>query len=143
MSNWTIIRTSLPTYITSSLGQCTTTLEDRIKSRVDYTAASQDGVQLLQIIKQLTYSFEDCKKLFDAPCDVKEGIYQMRQGEYESLQDFYEQFKNHVNMMDEVGAIFADNSLVGEVTMMNGQTHANGQENGKRPSNHHSLHTRY
>ena len=44
----------------------------------------------------------------------------MRQEEYESLQDFYEWFKNHVAMMDEVGAIFADDSLVGQVAMMNG-----------------------
>ena len=44
----------------------------------------------------------------------------MRQGEYESIQDFYKRFKNHVTMMDEVGAIFADASLVGQVAMMNG-----------------------
>ena len=77
-------------------------------------------VQLLQIIKQLTYSFKDCKKFSDALCDIKEGFYWMRQGEYESKQDFYKWFKNHVAMMDEVGAIFADDSLVGQVAMMNG-----------------------
>ena len=111
------------------MGQCTTTLEDQIKSHVDYAAASQDGVQLLQIIKQLTFSFKDHKKLSDALCDVKEGFYWMKQGEHESLQDFYKQCKNHVTMMDEVGAIFADDSLVGQVAMMNGGAHAN---NGDR-----------
>ena len=102
------------------MGQCTIDLEDQIKSHVDYAAASQDGVQLLQIIKQLTYSLEDCKKLSDALCDLREGFYQMRQGKYKSLKDFYEQLKNHVTMMDEVGAIFADDSHVGQVAMMNG-----------------------
>ena len=31
-------------------------------------------------------------------------------------------------MMDEVGAIFADHSLVGQVAMMNGQPHANDED---------------
>ena len=52
----------------------------------------------------------------------------MRQGEYQSLQDFYKWFKNHVTMMNEVGAIFADDSLVGQVAMMNGQAYADNED---------------
>ena len=37
-----------------------------------------------------------------------------------SLQDFYKQFKNHVALLDEVDEIFVDDSLVGQVAMMNG-----------------------
>ena len=56
------------------MGQCTTVLEDWIKSHIDYTTGNQNGVELLCIIKQLTYSFEDHKKLSDALCEVKDGF---------------------------------------------------------------------
>ena len=48
--------TSLHTYV---MGQCIVGLEEHIKSHADYESASQNGITLLQIIKQLTYSFED------------------------------------------------------------------------------------
>ena len=56
------------------ISQCTEALEDKIKSHVDYTRASQNGTRLLKIVKQLTYSFEDRRKLSDALCEVMEGF---------------------------------------------------------------------
>ena len=103
------------------MGQCTDALADKIKSHIDYATANQDGIYLLRIIKQLTYSFEDRHKLSDALCDVMEGFYKLRQGDHEMLQDYYEQFKSHVGVMDEVGVVFAGSSLVGEVALSNGQ----------------------
>ena len=41
------------------LGQCTEALADKIKSHIDYVGANQNGILLLCIIKQLSYSFED------------------------------------------------------------------------------------
>jgi hypothetical protein len=41
------------------LGQCTEALEERLKLHQDFPAAHNDRVALLQIIKQLTYSFEE------------------------------------------------------------------------------------
>ena len=44
----------------------------------------------------------------------------MKQRVHESLQDYYNCFKNHIAMMDDVGAVFADDSLVGQVAFSNG-----------------------
>ena len=110
------------------MGQCTVGLEEHIKSHADYESASQNGIALLQIIKQLTYSFEDRRKLADALCEVKEGYYRMRQGEHESLQDYHEHFKNPMAMMEEVGASFADTTHIGEIVLKKGHTTANSND---------------
>jgi hypothetical protein len=57
------------------MGQCTEALEDRLKLHEDYPAANNDGIALLVIIKRLTYSFEERRKLVDALTDVKENFY--------------------------------------------------------------------
>jgi hypothetical protein len=62
------------------LGQCTEALEERLKSHQDFPVAHNDGVALLQIIKRLTYSFEERRFLADALTDVKENFYGFRQG---------------------------------------------------------------
>ena len=54
------------------LGQCTDGLHVKLKSHQDFQAADQDGIELLAIIKELTYTFEECRKLSDALLDVKE-----------------------------------------------------------------------
>ena len=110
------------------MGQCTVGLEEHIKSHADYESASQNGIALLRIIKQLTYSFEDRRKLADALCEVKEGYYRMRQGEHETLQDYHERFKNHMAMMEEIGASFADTIHIGEIALKNGRTTANSND---------------
>ena len=61
----------------------------------------------------------------DALCEVKEGYNRMRQGEHETLQDYHEQFKNHMGMMEVVGASFADTIHIGEIALNNGHTTAN------------------
>ena len=85
------------------IGQCMEALAEKIKWHVDYTRANQNGIRVLQIIKQLTYSFQDRRKLSDALCEVMKGFYKLQQGEHESLQDYHKRFKSHVALMDEVG----------------------------------------
>ena len=52
----------------------------------------------------------------------------MKQGEYEALQDYYECFKNHVAMMGKVGAVFVDDSLVGQVALSNEQVNVTDRD---------------
>ena len=85
------------------ISQCTEALADKLKSHVDYARVNQNGIRVLQIIKQLTYSFEDHHKLSNALREVMEDFYKMRQGEHELFQDYNEWFKSHVALMDEVG----------------------------------------
>ena len=106
------------------LGQCTEALEDRLKSSQDWAAAQQDGLLLLSLIKRVTYTMEERRHLPDGLLDVKEEFYQMRQGKNESLQRYYERFKNQVAVMREVGVSIVDEALVNQVANSNGRTNA-------------------
>ena len=41
------------------IGQCTESLQDKSKSHQDFLAAYQDGIELLLLIKELTYTYEE------------------------------------------------------------------------------------
>jgi hypothetical protein len=56
------------------LGQCTEALEEQLKSHEDFPLAHNNGVALLIIIKQLTYSFEEQQMLADAFTNIKENF---------------------------------------------------------------------
>ena len=103
------------------LGQCTETLEDRLKSNADWLNAQQDGIELLRLIKTVTYTFEERRYLPEALLDVKEEFYRMSQGRHEPLQRYYERFKNQVSIMEEVGVSFIDSGLVENIAAAAGR----------------------
>jgi hypothetical protein len=109
------------------LGQCTEALEERLKSHKDFPTAHNDGVALLQIIKQLTYSFEERRFLADALTDVKENFYGFRQGRYMSLQCYHELFLAQVQVLDEVGVSISDEALVNDIVVRNGNVGPDGR----------------
>jgi hypothetical protein len=100
-------------------GQCSEALQDKLKSHSDFPASYQDGIALLTIIKVLTYSFEERRKLSDALCEIKEAFYSFRQGKNMSLQRYYELFLNQVEVLDEVGITIADDSLITSIAAAN------------------------
>jgi hypothetical protein len=85
-------------------------------------------VALLQIIKRLTYSFEERHFLADALTDVKENFYGFRQGRYMSLQRYHELFLAQVQVLDEVGVSIANEALVNDVAVRNGNV---GPDHGR------------
>jgi hypothetical protein len=84
-------------------------------------------VALLQIIKQLTYSFEERRFLADALTDVKENFYGFRQGRYMSLQRYHELFLAQVQVLDEVGMSIVDEALVNDIVVRNGNIGPDGR----------------
>jgi hypothetical protein len=111
------------------LGQCTEALREQLKSHEDFPGAYSNGVALLQIIKQLTYSFEERRMLVDALTDVKENFYGFRQGRYMSLHRYHELFLAQVQVLDEVGVSIADEALVNQVAVSNGNIRLGGEAN--------------
>jgi hypothetical protein len=93
-------------------GQCTEALQDKLKSHEDYDAANQDGILLLAIIKELTYTFEQQRKLADALCEVKEQFYCLKQGQTMSLQRYHELYISQAEVLEQVGVTIEDKSLV-------------------------------
>jgi hypothetical protein len=102
-------------------GQCTEALQDKLKSHTDFPNAYQDGIALLTIIKTITYTFEERRKLADALCDIKEMFYTFKQGKNMSLQRYHELFLHQVEVMDEVGITIPDESLVEAVAAASGR----------------------
>jgi hypothetical protein len=109
------------------LGQCTEALEERLKLHEDFPTAHNNGVALLQIIKRLTYSFEERRFLADALTDVKENFYGFRQGRYMSLQCYHELFLAQVQVLDEVGVSITNEALVNDVMVRNGNIGPDGR----------------
>jgi hypothetical protein len=106
------------------LGQCTEALQDKLKSHTNFPNAYQDGIALLTIIKTLTYTFEERRKLADALCEIKEMFYSLRQGKHTSLQRYHELFLGQVEVLEEVGVTIPDESLVESIAAANGRAGA-------------------
>ena len=106
------------------LGQCTNTLQDKLKSHTEFPEAYQDGIALLRIIKTLTYTFKEWRKLADALCNIKEMFYSFHQGKNASLQCYYELFLGQVEVCEEVGIMIVDESLVESITESNSRAGA-------------------
>jgi hypothetical protein len=105
-------------------GQCTKALQDKLKSHSNFPNAYQDGIALLTIIKTLTYTFEERRKLADALCEIKEMFYSFRQGQHTSLQHYHELFLGQVEVLEEVGVTIPDESLVELIAAANGRAGA-------------------
>jgi hypothetical protein len=100
-------------------GQCSEALEDRLKSHSGWSAAQQDGIELLRLIKTITYTYEERCYPSEALLDVKEEFYSLRQGKFEPLQRYYERFMNQVSVMDEIGVTYVDEAQVKVVAAAN------------------------
>jgi hypothetical protein len=105
-------------------GQCSKALQDKLKSHLDFPSAYQDGIVLLLIIKTLTYTFEESRKLADALCEIKEMFYSFRQGKHTLLQQYHELFLGQVEVLEEVGVTIPDESLVELMAATNGRAGA-------------------
>jgi hypothetical protein len=80
------------------------------------------------MIKQLTYSFEEHRFLADAlTTDVKENFYSFQQGRYMLLQRYHKLFLAQVQVLDEVGVSIADEALVNDVVVRNGNVGPDGK----------------
>jgi hypothetical protein len=106
------------------LGQCTEALQNKLKSHTNFPNAYQDGIALLMIIEMLTFTFEECPKLSDMLCEIKEMFYSLRQGKHTSLQRYHELFLGQVKLLEEVGVTIPNKSLVKLITTANGRAGA-------------------
>jgi hypothetical protein len=101
------------------IGQCMEALQDKLKLHTNFPNAYQDGIALLMIIKMLTYTLEERRKLADALCEIKEMFYSLRQGKHTSLQRYHELFLGQVKVIKKVGVTIPDESLVESIAAAN------------------------
>ena len=60
------------------MGQCTEALEDRIRSHIDFPTVNQNGLRLLEIVKQITHTYEEQTYPDDAIMSIKETFYKFQ-----------------------------------------------------------------
>ena len=72
------------------LGQCMETIKDKFKSHPEFTAARQNGIALLKVIKTILYSFDEANHEEDELMVMKRAFFSFTQGNNMSQQQYYE-----------------------------------------------------
>ena len=97
------------------LGQCTDTMKDKLKSHPEFTAARQNGIALLKLIKTILYSFEEASHEEDELMLMKRAFFSFTQGNNMSLQRYYELTLGHAAVLEELGVTISDVVIAIEV----------------------------
>ena len=104
---------------------------DKLKSHPSFEEANQDSIVLLKIIKVILYSFEQMRYQEDEHMTIKTVFYTFKQDNGMLLQQYYELFVGHVNVMDEVGITISDNATAYTIAMEEGHDMPMGEDYAK------------
>jgi hypothetical protein len=105
------------------LGQCTDALCSKLKAREEFTAASQDGILLLKLIRTATHTFEqERSNLANKINKLKSKFYSLRQGKYETLLQYHRKFESLVSAMESVKMSFSEPCMIQKVAESHGRT---------------------
>jgi hypothetical protein len=91
------------------MGQCTDIMQQKIKETDDFpeVEASQDGLELLKLIRDVSNNFESTKFLPYAIYEAKRRLYNCRQGNH-TAQQYLEKFQVAVAVVEHVGGLVGD-----------------------------------
>ena len=87
------------------MGQCTELLKDKIMARAEYDEfnRSQNGILLLGLIKQITFTYNDNRRYeVEARDDFKSKYFSLKKEKHQSVADLYQIFKAHVSACNEI-----------------------------------------
>jgi Zinc knuckle len=90
-------------------------MQSKVEAMPGYLVASNDndGVELLKLVKQISFNFQSQKYLHQAVHEAKRRFYTQYQGKTMTAQEYLEQFNNHVDVLKHVGAVIGpDTSIV-------------------------------
>ena len=113
------------------LGQCTEIMKDKLQARAEYDEINraQNGVELLALIKQITFTYDDNRRYeVEARDDFKAKFFALKRERHQSIADFYRLFKGHVNACCEVGVTLYDDLTLQEVAAANYRDVPNEQD---------------
>ena len=87
-------------------GQCTDVMQSKVEASTTYKAIanSNDGIELLKLIKDIAFIFSSQKYLPHAIHDAKRRFFLQFQGRQLNVKDYLDQFTIHVNVRDHIGA---------------------------------------
>ena len=81
------------------LGQCDKNVRAQLEARNDWEFMVNDPIKLLIAIKEIVYKYQDNKYAFESIYYCFKTVFNMRQGEDETLSDYGKRFKNAVDVM--------------------------------------------
>ena len=95
------------------LGQCTDLLQSKLKQQNTWAAIAlaQDVIELVKLIKAITFKFEDQKFLPLALYQAKSNLYNLRQGNM-SNHDYLQRFNNLVDVATTYNGKMHDAAIV-------------------------------
>ena len=115
------------------LGQSTDIMKDKLKAHSTFTVvqANQDGIELLQLIKATTFTFDSDRVYTGMAMDngmamdkIWPEFYGMKRHPGQSVQCFYEAFRAKVKVINEMGILLFDQVYVQEIAGKNGRAGA-------------------
>ena len=82
-------------------------MKSKVESQPNYEAAyeANDGIVLLTMIRNVSYSFESQKHLPLAIFEAKWHYFNMKQGRHESAESLLEGLQNQKGVLKQVGAV--------------------------------------
>ena len=96
-------------------GQCTPLMKDKLQAKESYNTikSSRDGIALLSLIKETTFTFDSGRiyKLVGRD-KLKEDFYSLKRRNNQSMHSYYEVFRAKVKVLQEAGVKLYDTDLV-------------------------------
>ena len=103
-------------------GQCTDILQQKLESTEGFTSVWEEGqgISLLKMIKNITYSFQSQKYPGQSLFDAKKRFYNQVQGRTITVKEYFIQFQNLVNVIKHSGGNITDDDGM-ETFVLNGR----------------------
>ena len=119
------------------LGQCTPLMKDKLQAKPEFLKLKEkrDGVELLKLIKQVTFTF-DSGRIYNlvGRDKLKEEFYALKRKNNQSLHSYYEVFRAKAKVLEEAGIVLYDKDILNQVAAANKRSppsptdHADAQE---------------
>ena len=96
------------------LGQCTDIMRQKIEADPDFDDYSKerDGLSLLVTIKKICFNFQSQKYSPQSIHEAMRKFYSTYQGQRTTNQEYYEKFKNAVEVVDHVGGFLETSTTI-------------------------------
>ena len=103
-------------------GQCTDILQQKLESTEGFTSVWEEGqgISLLKMIKNITYSFQSQKYPGQSLFDAKKRFYNQVQGRTATVKEYFIQFQNLVDVIKHSGGNITDDNGM-ETFVLNGR----------------------
>ena len=113
----TILEDNIQRAYSLILGQCSDQLRTKLKQQTTWenVSATQDGIELIKLIKTVVFKFEDQKYLPLALVNAKGNLYSFRQGSL-SNDDYLKRFNNLVDIAMSYDGQLYDQAILDFIT---------------------------